>query len=105
MEEPTKTDHSVTAVVLALTVIVFVLDLLTPLGIAIWILYILPLGLTRWSSFRPLTASVAGACTPLLILGYFYSPPGIEPETAFINRLLGISMLWIAAFFLRVEKA
>lgn len=105
MEEPTKTDHSVTAVVVVLTVMVFVLDLLTPLGIAIWILYILPLGVTRWSSFRPLTAAVAGACTPLIILGYFLSPPGIEPEMAIINRLLGIAMLWIAAFFLRVAKA
>lgn len=50
------------SVVFALTVIVFVLDLTTPLVIAIWVLYILPLGLTPWSSFRPLTASVAGAC-------------------------------------------
>jgi hypothetical protein len=105
MEGPTKTNHSVTAVVVALTVMVFVLDLLTPLGIAIWILYILPLGVTRWSSFRPLTAAGAGACTPLIILGYYLSPPGIEPEISLINRLLGISMLGIAAFFLRVAKA
>jgi hypothetical protein len=105
MEEPTKTSHVVTAVVLALTVIVFVLDLMTPLGIAIWILYIVPVGLTRWSSFRSLTASVTGACTALIIVGYFNSPPGIDPEIAVINRLLGILMLWMTALFLWFGKA
>jgi hypothetical protein len=105
MEEPTKTYQSVTAIVLALTVIVFVLDLLTPLGIAIWILYILPVGLTRWSPFRPLTACAAGACTALIMIGYFLSPPGIAPEIAVINRLLGVSMLWITALFVWFGKA
>ena len=105
MEEPIKTYHSVTAVVLALTVMVFVLDLMTPLGIAIWILYVLPVGLTRWSPFEPLTASVAGACTALMIFGYFNSSPGIDPEIAFINRLLGILMLWVTALFLWFGKA
>ena len=105
MEEPTKTYHSVTAVVLALTVMVFVLDLMTPLGFAIWILYILPILLTRWSSFRFLTASVAGACTALIIFGYFNSPPGIDPEIALLNRLLGILMLWTTALLLWLGKA
>ena len=59
MDEQKKADHSFTAVVVALIVIVFVLDLMTPLGIAIWALYVLPLGLTRWSSLGHLTFIVA----------------------------------------------
>ena len=39
MEEPKQADHAVTVVIVALTAIVFVLDVLTPVGIAIsdWI--------------------------------------------------------------------
>jgi hypothetical protein len=69
---------------------VFVLDLLTPLGIAIWALYVLPLGLSRWLLFRQLTWVVAGACTALIILGYFSSPPGPSFEVVVINRSLGV---------------
>ena len=60
MEEPKQTNHALTVVIIALTVVMFVLDLLTPLGIAIWPLYILPLGLTRWSSLGPLTFVLPG---------------------------------------------
>jgi hypothetical protein len=49
MEEPKQADHAVTAVIVALTAMVSVLDLLTPLGIALWALHMLPLGFTRWS--------------------------------------------------------
>ena len=95
MEEPKQTDHVVTAVIIALTAIVFVLDLMTPLGIAIWALYILPLGFTRWSSLGPLRFIVAGVCTALIILGYLYSPPGASPEVAVINR--GWVLSWSGA--------
>ena len=104
MEEPKQTDHALTAVIIALTVIVFVLDLMIPLGIAIWALYILPLGLTRWSSLGPLTFVLAGACTALIVLGYFYSPAGAPFDVAVINRSLGVLMVWIAAFFLRSDR-
>ena len=105
MEEPKPTDHALTAIIIALTVMVFVLDLMTPLGLAIWALYILPLGLTRWSSVRPLTFMLAGTCTAFIIVGYLYSPPGASPDIALINRVLGVLMVWIAAFFLNSEKA
>lgn len=105
MDEQKKADHSLTAVVVALIVIVFVLDVMTPLGIAMWALYVLPLGLTRWSSLGPLTFIVAGACTALIILGYLYSAPGASPDVAVFNRILGVLMVWIAAFFLKFGRA
>jgi hypothetical protein len=104
MEEPKQADHAVTAVIVALIVIVFVLDVLTPLGIAVWALYVLPLGFTRWSSVEHLVFIVAGACTALIILGYVYSPPGASVEAAILNRGLGVLMVWITVFFLRPER-
>jgi hypothetical protein len=94
-----------TAVIGALLAVVFVLDLLTPLGIAIRALYVLPLGLSRWLSLRYVTWVVAAACTALIILGYFYSPPGASFDVAVINRSLGVLMVWIAAFFLKFDRA
>jgi len=104
MEEPKQADRSVTVVIVALTAIVFVLDVLTPTGIAIWALYGLPLGFTRWSAVEHLVFIVAGACTALIILGYVYSPPGASFEVAMMNRMLGVLMVWITAFFLRPER-
>lgn len=61
----------------------------------------LPLGL----SLRYVTWVVAGACTALILLGYLYSPPGPSFEVAVINRSLGVLMVWIAAFFLKFNRA
>src|SRR5215472_3317157 len=105
MEEPKPTDHALTVIIIALTVVVVVLDLMTPLGIEIWALSVLPLGLSRWFLFRQLTWVVAGTCTVLIILGYFYSPPGASFDVAVINRSLGVLMVWIAAFFLKYDRA
>ncbi len=104
MDEPKKADYSISVLVVALSAIVFVLDVITLLGIAIWALYILPLGLTRWSPLGPLTFIVAGAYTALIVLGYLFSPPGTSPDVSIFNRTLGVLMVWIAAFFLKVGR-
>jgi hypothetical protein len=104
MGEQRKADHPFTVAVVALTAIVFTLDLMSPLGIAVWALYVLPLGLTRWSTLQPLTFMVAGACTVLIVLGYLYSPPGVSQDFAISNRILGVLMVWITAFFLKIER-
>ena len=104
MEEPKQVDRSVTAMIVALTAMVFVLDVLTPLGIAIWGLYVLPLGFTRWSAVEHLVFIVAGTCTALIILGDIYAPPGAALEVGVVNRMLGVLMVWITVFFLRPEK-
>ena len=49
MDLAKENDQALVAVVFMLTGIVFVLDLLTPSEIAVWTLYLVPLGLTRWS--------------------------------------------------------
>jgi len=97
-------DRILIAVIGTLMAGVFVLDLLTPLGIAMWALYILPLGLSRWLSLRYVIWVVAGACTALIILGYFYKPPGAPFDVTVTNRLLGVLMVWIAAFLLTEDR-
>jgi hypothetical protein len=100
IDKQKQADHTLMVVIATLLVIVFVLDLLTPLGIATWALYVLPLGFTILSSIRSLLPITAIVCSMLVVLGYFYSPPGASFEYAVINRSLGIVMLWVVVFFL-----
>lgn len=104
MDEQKKVDYFINGLVVALTAMVFVLDVMTPLGIAIWALYVLPLGLTRWSPLGPLTFIVAGASTVLIALGYLSSPAGASPDVAISNRILGVLMVWVTAVFLKVGR-
>jgi hypothetical protein len=103
MELAKENDHATVAVVLILTGIVFVLDLLTPSEIAVWTLYLVPLGLSRWSVHKHLTVSVAIFCTALIVCAHLYNP-GTTQDIAIINRVLGILMVWVSAFFLKVER-
>jgi hypothetical protein len=105
MDEKAKEDRVITLVAVALVVLVFVLDAVTPIGIAAWILYALPLGLASWSSHRHLPVIIAGACTVLLMVTYFVSPPGVSFEFDVVNRGLGLIMLWTMAFFLLYPRA
>jgi len=104
MENPMQSDHALAVVIATVTVMVFLLDLLTPPVVAIWTLYILPLGLTRWSSITGLTFLVAGALSVLILVGHLYSPTGASKEIAQLNCVMAMIMVWFAAFFLKFGK-
>jgi CheY-like chemotaxis protein/GAF domain-containing protein len=86
------------AIAIALAV-VFAVDLLTPMRMAIWVFYVLPVVLCMWldrSSAPILTAVVSSI---LMILGYVFSPAelGVNPEILQINRAMGIVVLLVLA--------
>jgi len=103
MEQTKETDQGLVAVIFTLTGIVFVLDLITPSEIVAWTLYLVPLGLSHWSSLKNLTIGVAVLCTSLIICAHVYNP-GPTEEIAIINRVFGLAMVWVATFFLKVER-
>ena len=103
MELTKETDYATVAVVIVLTAIVFVLDLVTPSEIVVWTLYLVPLGLTRWSFHKHLAVSLAIVCTALIICAHLYNP-GATQYIAMTNRAFGILMVWISTFFLKVER-
>jgi PAS domain S-box-containing protein len=76
---------------------VFILELLTPLGYAVWIGYGLPLwALSRLpAKTKVLLPALALACTGLIAAGYVLSPPGIDPVMALVNRTIGVCFLWV----------
>jgi hypothetical protein len=103
MDLTKENDQALVTVVFILTGIVAVLDFLTPSEISVWSLYVVPLGFSRWSYFRQLTVGLAILITSLIICAHFYNP-GPTHEIAIINRVFGIVMVWVSAFFLKVER-
>ncbi|MGE5496443.1 MAG: hypothetical protein ACM3Q2_00095, partial [Syntrophothermus sp.] len=84
---------------------VFTLDLLTPLGFAVWILYLLPLLMNPYKNLsKPRIFSTALSITALLWFCYFNDAPGITPIIDFINRLLMTFAIWVTTY-IQIQRA
>ena len=80
-----------------LTIGIFAVDLLTPVGIAVSILYVVPLLLTVFRSKEQESLYFCGLATGLLWLGLFLKPSGSSLLYGVLNRTLGTLVLWILA--------
>jgi PAS domain S-box-containing protein len=83
---------------------IFALDLVTPLGIAIPLLYLFPILLTNWVCGRREALYFAAACSVLTILGFFLSPPGVSPRIDLFNRTVGLGLLWALVVFMMGQR-
>jgi signal transduction histidine kinase/DNA-binding response OmpR family regulator len=100
--EQTRSSPLLPIGIVATAIAVFVADLLTPIGVAAWILFLLPLALSlyEWRPRAPLI--IAAAATVFIIVGYFDSPLSqFELYVARINRGFGIVTIWIVAVVVR----
>jgi signal transduction histidine kinase/DNA-binding response OmpR family regulator len=83
---------------LFLSVVVFIADILLPLGIAIWVFYLLPMALAYFGWRPQIPLALAAGCTAFVLMGFFWSPnTGFDPQTAAINRTFGVVTIWILA--------
>ena len=103
VDQVQEDDQALVAGVFILTGIVFALDLLTPSELTVWVLYIVPLGLSRWSYLKHLTVGFGILCTSLIICAHLFNPGGTH-DVAIINRVFGLVMVWVSVFFLKVER-
>jgi CheY-like chemotaxis protein/signal transduction histidine kinase len=99
----------VVTLIVGATAGVFAADLFTPLGIAVWVFYLVPV-LLSFLLRRPLAPlALAALCTVLVAVGFALSPRGIVPFTAAVNRGFGIATLWTmaaaASLFIRGKLA
>ena len=92
------TDHPIlfeTGTILLLTAGVFVLDLFTPIGWAIWLLYFIPLVLSLPSKRERDPYYFAAIASILTLGGALLSPEGmIDPRIDILNRSLGVAVMW-----------
>lgn len=81
----------------AATAAIFIWDLMTPLGMAVGLLYAPVLLLTFWVPFRRTTLLAASLFSVLIALGYQFGPAGPGNEFAPFNRVLSVIVLWVVA--------
>ena len=80
------------------------MDFFTPLGVADWVWYFIPLLLSIYVGGRGLPYALATIFSLLTLGGFFLSPPGIDPHLAFMSRLLGVGVQWLMAFVICQRK-
>jgi CheY-like chemotaxis protein len=85
----------------ALVVCVFIGDLVTPLGFAIWVLYMAAVGLCLLQRNPVLPLLVASLTSVLVIAGYFVSPVGLSGLHVIFNRGIGLFTVWLTAVIVR----
>jgi signal transduction histidine kinase len=80
---------------------IFVVDLVSPPGVAWWALYIFPLLLAFSLPSRTLPIQFAAFATILIAIGNFYPLPASPTWLMLGNRVLGITVLWGTVALLR----
>jgi two-component system CheB/CheR fusion protein len=82
---------------LLLTGLIFWADLITPIGVAVPALYVVPILLFMMGGeyWEPLV--VANGATALILVGFFVGPQGGSPEIGAVNRPLETLIVWTAA--------
>lgn len=78
---------------------VLVSDFYTPLGIAVWVLYLVPLVLSYLALTPMLPAAIGASVSLFMILGLVVSPPGVDPSLSLLNRAMGIATACALAAF------
>jgi uncharacterized paraquat-inducible protein A len=86
-----------------LACLIFALDLLLPLGVAVGVLYTTLVLLSMWSPHRRFIFLVAAGVSVLTVLDVFLSP-GEAHWMAVSNRLLSLFTIWVAAVLSFLHK-
>src|SRR5579884_2959050 len=89
--------------VLAAGAAICALDLFLPLGVAVGVLYVVPVVLSLWLPSRVHTFVIAGASTALTLIGYVWSPAGLA-WIGLLNRVLTIALIWGVALVVVLRK-
>jgi PAS domain S-box-containing protein len=91
--------HIIAYIALA-TIFIFVIDIITPLGVMIWILYLIPLFLTVYLSWKYAPLVITGVFVLLMATSLFLSPRDISIELALLDRVFFALILVIASLFI-----
>lgn len=88
---------------------VLIADWYTPLGVAVWVIYLIPVALSLglWRAEAPLI--VATLSTMLMVFTFMTDAPGVLQTVAKVNRGFGAVTIWVVAivgwFFINNRRA
>lgn len=89
--------------VFAVGLFIFGLDLFLPLGVAVGVLYVVPVLLSLWLPSRIHTMAIAGVSTALTLVGYAFSPSGLV-WIGLLNRVLTVALIWAVMLVVLLRK-
>ncbi|MES2627285.1 MAG: histidine kinase dimerization/phospho-acceptor domain-containing protein, partial [Pseudomonadota bacterium] len=80
-------------------------DIQTPLGVAVWVFYIVPVTISLWLKHPIVPICVAVFITLLIISSFYVDEPDMETFVTQSNRTMGAFAVWVVAaigyFFIR----
>ena len=89
------------ATIAGVTVVVFLADFFTPLGIVVWVFYLVPILLCSYGRNPDLPILVTGTAAVGIAVSLLTDAPGIARSIAFTNRALGVTVLVTTAALVR----
>ena len=93
-------DLGIVTITILTILCIYLIDTVTPLGEPVWLLYLIPLALSYWSSRYYAIPAVCIAITLFLIAGFLLSPQGIAVNYAILMRFTFFLIFFIAAILL-----
>ncbi len=94
----------VSAIALFLAMAIFVLDLLTPLGVAGGVPYVALVFVGWWFPNRRMIIVLAALASGLTVAGYFHSPDGGISWVVLTNRAYALFAIWITALAIWIAR-
>jgi PAS domain S-box-containing protein len=95
-----STEFRVLAYIIALTAIISYIDIVTPQGFTIWILYLIPLFLTLYVRWHYAPFAATGVFVILMAVSFFLSPSDISVVFSLSDRIFFSFALFMASFFI-----
>ena len=93
-----------TLVAIVVAIAIMAMDLIIPLGVAGGVPYIIIVLLGLWAKGKRFVIISAIAGSLLVVLGYFFSPPGGELWKVIFNRFLALFSIWVTAILCILYK-
>lgn len=90
--------------ILISALLIFYLDIITPLGLVVWVLYFIPLFLTLFLRWKYSSYLGAGIFIILMAISFFLSPRDMSELFALVNRVFFAVLLIVTAIFIAQFK-
>ena len=94
----------IVSLILASTFIIFYIDIITPLGLTVWILYFIPLFLTLYWEWRYGPFVVTAMAIILIAASFFLSPRDVSLVFALLDRAFFSLMLIVSSLLIWIHK-
>jgi signal transduction histidine kinase len=104
MEKHQQSKLFYVGIILLLSVIIFLLDLLLPLGIIIWIFYLVPVAIAQQTQSIKFTYLVFGFVGILMAAVLFFPHTGIPISYSIFNRTIGLTIFLFITYLLNHQK-